>query len=185
MAVDRAYDELLVLRSQDGDRRALEELVGRWQGRFLRTAARLTGEPEAARDAVQEAWVAIVRGLGRLDDPARFAPWAYRIVRNKAVDWVRRQGRRRRRDEALVVEETQRAETAAHTAAPASESGRLVAGLEALPRDRQALLALYYQEGFRVGEIADILEIPVGTVKSRLYRIREVLREAMEGERDE
>ena len=74
--LDPAYDELLVLRSQDGDRGALDELVNRWQGRFFRHACRLTANPDSARDAVQEAWIAIVRGLRRLDDPARFGPWA-------------------------------------------------------------------------------------------------------------
>ncbi|MDX1644242.1 MAG: sigma-70 family RNA polymerase sigma factor [Thermoanaerobaculia bacterium] len=184
MTVDQAHDELLVLRSQDGDVGALDELVGRWQERFLRTAFRLTGEREAARDAVQEAWLAIVRGLGRLDDPARFGPWAFRIVRNKAIDWVRRRGRRRQRDRELAAERERHVELGGRK--DSTERGRRLAdALALLPREQQALLALFYEEGFRIGEIAEILEVPAGTVKSRLYRARNQLKQAIEGERDE
>ena len=185
MTSDPAYDELLVLRCQDGDAQAVAELVERWQARFVGHACRLMGQPEAARDAVQEAWVAIVRGLGGLDDPARFAPWAYRIVRNKSVDWVRKQGRRRRVSREL--EDLQRHEEELASSQPADDidHGRLVAALHNLPRDRQALLALYYQDGFTVVEIADILEIPSGTVKSRLFHARNQLKAVLKGESDD
>lgn len=83
-------DELLVLRCQEGDDDALRALITRWQPRFGRLAWRLTGNRESARDAVQETWLAIVRGLRRLDDPARFRSWAYRIAVNKCADWTRR-----------------------------------------------------------------------------------------------
>ena len=185
MQLDPAYDELLVLRSQDGDMRALDELVERWQGRFFRHACRLTANPDSARDAVQEAWIAIVRGLGRLDDPARFAPWAYRILSNKCVDWVRKQGRKRRLDKSLT-EHRRREDAVAVQQPERDEARRTVAGaLRSLPRSQQGLLALYYQDGFGVSEIAQILEIPVGTVKSRLYHARNALKEALEGETDD
>ena len=88
-------DELLVLQCQEGDGDALKALIARWQPRLARLAWRLTGESEAARDVVQDAWLAIVRGLKRLDDPARFRWWAYRIVTNKCADWIRRRSVRR------------------------------------------------------------------------------------------
>ena len=184
MAFDPAYDELLILRCQDGDSLALDELVNRWQGRFFGHACRMTGHQDAARDAVQEAWMAIVRSLGRLDDPARFRPWAYRIVSNKCVDWVRKQGRRRQMDRELVDEQRQVEDLASAKAADKSADG-LVEALRSLPPERQALLALYYQDGFSVGEIAAILEVPTGTVKSRLFHTRNRLKEALEGENDE
>jgi RNA polymerase sigma-70 factor (ECF subfamily) len=185
MQLDPAYDELLVLRSQDGDKRALDELVERWHARFFRHACRLTANPDSARDAVQEAWIAIVRGLRKLDDPARFAPWAYRILSNKCVDWVRKQGRKRRLDQSLV--ERQRPEDAIVEQHPERDEARqaVVDALQSLPRGQQGLLALYYQDGFEVGEIAQILEIPVGTVKSRLFHARNALKNALEGENDD
>jgi len=82
---DRVLDELLVLRCQDGEANAFEELVGHWQRKLLRHALHLTGDADGANDVVQEAWFAIVRGIGRIDDPARFPAWAYRIVTHKAA----------------------------------------------------------------------------------------------------
>lgn len=184
MTVDPAYDELLVLRCQDGDSLALDELVGRWQSRFVGHACRLTGQPEAAHDAVQDAWMAIVGGIGRLDDPARFAPWAYRIVSNKCVDWVRKQGRRRKLSQELGDERRREEEINRRDRSPTGERGRLVEALRGLAPDRQALLGLYYQDGFSVREIAEILEIPAGTVKSRLFHARGELKRALEGEKE-
>ena len=180
MTIDPAYDELLIMRCQDGDQVALGELVDRWQGRFVGHACRMTGQPDAARDAVQEAWLAIVRSLGRLDDPARFAPWAYRIVSNKCVDWVRKQGRRRELDRELVAEK--RREEKIDRTSEDGEQARVLEALHSLPPERQALLSLYYLDGFSVREIADILEIPAGTVKSRLFHARNELKIALEGE---
>ena len=182
MQLDPAYDELLVLRSQDGDARALDELVGRWQGRFFCHACRLTASPDSARDAVQEAWIAIVRGLRKLDDPARFGPWAYRILSNKCVDWVRKQSRNRRLDQSLV--EQRRPEDAVVEQEPELNEARqtVAEALRGLKPAQQGLLALFYQDGFGVGEIADILEVPAGTVKSRLFHARNALKRALEGE---
>ncbi len=181
----QAYDELLVLKCQDGDTGALSELVDRWQSRFVSHACRLMGQPDAARDAVQEAWVAIVRGLGNLDDPARFAPWAYRIVRNKSVDWVRKQGRRRRVSRELQEEQRHVEELARSSSSHDADTERLVDALRSLPRERQALLALYYQDGFSVREISEILEVPAGTVKSRLFHARNELKGALQGANDD
>ena len=83
---DRLNDELLVLRCQEGDTEAFELLVGRWQGRLWRHAWRLTGDENAAWDALQEAWIGISRGLVRLADAVAFPAWAYRIVSNKCRD---------------------------------------------------------------------------------------------------
>lgn len=84
------HDELLVLQCQNGDADALKALVARYHPRLGRLAWRLTAERDAVRDIVQESWLAIVRGINRLDDPARFRAWAGRIVRNKCADWTRR-----------------------------------------------------------------------------------------------
>ena len=80
------YEELLVLRSLEGDRQALGELVTCWHPRLWRHAYCLIGNREAAEDVVQETWMAIVKGLSRLDAAGAFAGWAYRIVANKCVD---------------------------------------------------------------------------------------------------
>lgn len=173
-------DELLVLQCQQGDREALRSLITRWQPRLYRLAWRLTGERETARDAVQDAWMAIMRGLGRLDDPARFRPWAYRIVSNKCADWTRR-----RVVERKVTQTLQREAASAQANGPdetdsTNELARLRNALAKLPEQQRAALSLYYLEGMSVSDIARVLSVAKGTVKSQLYNARGRLKKALE-----
>ena len=84
---EQIYDEVLVLRCQQGDREALDELVGRWQKRLWLYAYRVTGSEPAAWDIVQDAWFSIVKGFSRLRDSAVFPNWAFRIT-NRAMDFL-------------------------------------------------------------------------------------------------
>jgi RNA polymerase sigma-70 factor (ECF subfamily) len=169
-------DDLLVLAAQAGDLGAFERLATRWHPRLFRHARRMTGDVEGARDATQEAWVAIVRGLGRLKDPARFAPWALRITGRRCADWIarRRQARSRNagRDPASVV---------ISPAGPdADDLSRVRDALRRLDRSDRLLLAMFYLEGFSVPEIAHACSVPPGTVTSRLFHARERLRAVLE-----
>ena len=173
-------DELLVLQCQEGDDEALKTLIRRWQPRLARFAWRLTSERDAALDIVQDSWLAIVRRLGRLDDPARFRSWAYRIVSNKCADWIRRRSVQRKvthklRDEAVAEYEVQPS-----AADSADDTDRLRDALRQLPGQQRAILSLHYLDGMGVAEIARVLNAAVGTVKSRLYHARERLRKALE-----
>ncbi|MHC5065267.1 MAG: RNA polymerase sigma factor [Planctomycetota bacterium] len=166
-------DELLVLQCQAGDGSALDELVQRWQPRLERHALRHCSDQEAARDICQEAWLAIVRGIRRLSDPALFRAWAYRIVANKSADWLRR---RQREGHRTVAEEP-----ASSPRADAEDSQALLqAALKSLPADRRGILELRYLEELSTAEIAHVLDIPEGTVKSRLHHARNHLREVLE-----
>jgi len=160
-------DEILVLECQAGSGPALESLVARWQKRLWRHAYSLTRDADGAWDVTQEAWLGIVRGIGRLDDPAKFPGWAFRIVTHKACDWI---GRRRK---SRPTEPPAAQEPAAKDEPPGRElAGDLDCILERLPRDLGSVLRLHYLADFSVAEIAGILRIPVGTVKSRLYAAR-------------
>lgn len=174
---DTVLDELLVLRCQAGDAKALEILARRWHPQVLRHAARLTGDSEAARDVAQEAWIAIARNLRRLRDPARFRSWAYRIVVHKSRDWIRREriGRRVLRQAAEPAGRLPPEELS-------EEVGRVMTALTELPTDQYAILSWFYLEEMSVREIADALSIPEGTVKSRLYHARNALRKCLEEE---
>lgn len=174
---DRLNDELLVLRCQEGDAEAFELLVGRWQRRLWRHAWRLTGDESAAWDAVQETWIGISRGITHLVDVAAFPAWAYQIVSNKCRDSARRE--RRRREAAETYSEwMQRAE---HEAAIAEKQhNSLKEALDQLSGPDRAVLSLRYEEDFDTAEIAGILGIPEGTVKSRLFYARQRLRKYLE-----
>jgi RNA polymerase sigma factor (sigma-70 family) len=115
--------------------------------------------------------MAIVRGLRTLHDPAHFRAWALRIVSNKARDWVRREGARRRAARGL---EAQLA--VAETAPPAGALERARASLAALEPGQRLVLRCFYLEEMSVNEIARALDVPAGTVKSRLFHARNALR---------
>lgn len=173
-------DELLVLQCQEGDGAALEALIARWQPRLARLAWRLTSEREAARDIVQDAWLSIVRGLRRLEDPARFRTWAYRIVSHKCVDWTRRRTVQRH-----VAKDLQNRASMAGNDSPMAHDadgdvGLLREALAKLPVEQRAILSLHYLDEMGVAEIARVLNVPQGTVKSRLYYARNRLRQAIE-----
>lgn len=169
-------EELLVIRCQQGEEAAFTELVSLFQPRLLGHAFQLTGRPEAARDAVQETWLAIVSGMSRLDDPARFAGYAHRILVRRCADWTRRQQSRRKLASAVRSEAESAAPVTSDAAPPLS---RL---LNKLSTDRRTLLALHYVQGLSVRDIATLLRIPSGTVKSRLHHARKALERAMEKE---
>ena len=169
------FNDLLVLRCQGGDAGAMEILARTWHPLVLRHAFRLTGQADAAAEIAQDVWLAIVRGLERLNDPAVFRGWVYRIVANKARDWIRGQQARRRltarvaREPLPVAGDGERSDREAAI-------GRLRAALETLPEDRRALLSMHYLENMGVREIAVALSIPDGTVKSRLFHARKQLK---------
>ncbi len=176
-ARERVIDELLVMRCQEGSRESFDLLIRRWQRRLWRYARRLTGSNDAAWDVTQETWIAVLRQIRKLSDPAWFAAWAYRIVRNKSADHCRRTGRRRNLADALAKRQR------ANNDPPREGPGDAVAvALRRLPPDRQELLTLRYGQDLNIIEIAVVLGIPAGTVKSRLHHAREQLRKFLEGD---
>jgi len=176
-AQDRAIDELLVIRCQAGEQASFDLLVRRWQRRLWQYALRLTGDPDAAWDVTQETWMAVLRQLRKLTDPAWFAAWIYRIVRNKSADYCRTA--RRLRNLAVGVAEQQRSkpESQRDDCRDAAEA------LAQLPPESQELLTLRYSGNLTILELAVVLGIPAGTVKSRLHYARERLRQILKGEK--
>jgi RNA polymerase sigma-70 factor (ECF subfamily) len=168
--------ELLVLRAQGGHDDAIGLLVRAWQGRLLRHARRLTGRDDAGWDVTQEAWLDITRGLRGLDDPARFGPWAYKIVTRRSVGWIRREQRRRQLErEVAIIEPAASGVPTATTVADTADTVRVA--LRLLPADQQAILELRYVEDYGIDQIAEALGIAAGTVKSRLFHARQHLRD--------
>lgn len=169
---EEAYDQWLVLQAQAADEKALIELVERWIPRLKRHAMRLTGRPDAASDVSQEAWLAIVRGLGRLQDPACFRRWAYQIVSRRCADWVRKQQRIRATTEPIQEDPLTREPNDAED----SKLSALQQALRELPAKDRTLLAMHYLEEMSIREIAEAFQLPEGTVKSRLFHSRQRLK---------
>ena len=170
-------DDLLVLASQAGDASAFERLVARWHPRLLRHARRLTGDADAASDVAQDTWIAVVRGLPRLRDPARFGAWALRIAGRRAADWIGRRVRARTR--VAAAHEALKGAAGADAAAD-DRITRLRTAVRALAAPDRLLVTLYYVDGYSVAETAVIVGVPAGTVKSRLFHARERLRAELE-----
>ncbi len=166
-SVEQLIDEILVMDCQSGRVKAMEILVCRWQKRLWRYAYRLVGDTEAAWDITQESWLGIIKGLRKLQDPANFKAWAYRITTNKSIDWIRKNKSIKQVD----IEEIKDASYEEKKDIGLNEL------LEKLDVRKKAVLSLYYFEQLSVPEISVALKIPEGTVKSRLASARKELKE--------
>ena len=167
----RLFDELLVTHVQSGDRRAGDRLAARWQPRLVRTARRLLQDEELALVAVQESWVSITRGIGSLRDPARFAPWAFGILRRRCADRIRILQKQRLSEDALESEQGQ----------PdlSDEKMQIRQAFAALPPDQRLAAQLFFVEGLTLAEISEVQDVPIGTAKSRLFHARRKLKAAL------
>ena len=178
---ERIYDEFLVASAMGGDRQALDRLIARWQPRLLRHAWRVLGDAERARDVLQEAWIEILRGLGRLKDIAAFPAWAYQIVSRRCYRTL--DGASKEPIESVEAGPSQEPATSERESGEYSyDLGLVVRALTGLPAPQRAALALFYLEGMTVAEIAVALDVPTGTVKTRLLHARTKLRVQLEGE---
>lgn len=179
-------DHTLAAAAGAGDRRALEILLARHFDRVHAICRRITGHPEDALDATQEALIAVARGISRYDARAAFTTWLYRVATNAALDEVRRRKRRPAPADLDALDETR---------APAGGSAGSVDSAVAARIDVDAALATLTPE-FRAAvilrdlcdldysEIAEALGVPIGTVRSRIARGRAAIAQEL-GEPDD
>jgi len=175
-AVHATSDEgVLVADSLRGDLSAYDRLVAAYQDHIYQTAYRITGHREDARDAAQEAFLRAYRALRTFRGEASFSTWMTRIAVNAALDVVRRR----------PVHSSVPADVAAEGGDPTTDvlrrdqQWRVQQAIAALPPDHRAVVVLRDVQGLRYDEIARVLGVPVGTVRSRLSRARESLRIAL------
>ena len=178
--MNQAEHDLLVIDAQDGSRKALDALVRHHHRNLLRFAYSLCRDTGLAQDAVQDGWVKVAGRLRRLDDPRAFRGWIYHAVRWRVLDLLKRS---HRGDQSLDVAE-------AADGMPAADEHRdqridLSAAIDDLAATDRETLQLFYASGLTIPEIAVVLNIPPGTVKSRLHRARNQLRQHFEGVDDE
>lgn len=178
----RVLEEYLVTSARLGDRSAFEQLVQLRGPKLLAHAARLLQNREEARDIVQEAWLDILRGLRSLRDPAAFPAWATRIVTRRCARFIKGQQAQR----ALKAELAEDVKLDAFEHPPdATDAERVRTAIAALPPKQAATIALFYLEDMSVGEVALALDVPRGTVKTRLMHAREQLKNVLKGDTDE
>jgi RNA polymerase sigma-70 factor (ECF subfamily) len=176
----------LIVRAQGGETAAFGELVQRYMRRAYFGALGLVGSPEDALDLSQEAFVRAFRARGRIDPERPFYTWYYQILRRLCFNHVRDRRTRRQKLERAAIWLAEEAGTRTPAPDPAlaaerNESRRRVRdAIRTLPDREREILVLREFEGLRYREIATLLDIPVGTVMSRLYTARRHLATAME-----
>ncbi|MEO8482113.1 MAG: sigma-70 family RNA polymerase sigma factor [Acidobacteriota bacterium] len=180
-------DEELVASATAGDLDSFNQLVVRWERPIYALAYRTLGRDEDARDVVQEAFLRAYRGLKGFKGQAKFSSWLYRITLNLCRDWMRRE---RRAPIVTLPEGVDPIEMADDRASPAESVEDLVARREMsaavaramaeLPEEQRAAIMLKEYHGLTFQEIADMLNCPLSTVKTRLYQGLSVLRRRLE-----
>ena len=176
-------DEELVEAFQRGDQSAFDALIHRWDRKIQGAIYRVMGSDEEARDLCQEAFLRAFRGLGTFKREARFSSWLYQIALNVCRDRLRR--RRGRTQVSLdELEGDPAVIVTGPTALDLVERGdlaRVVArAMESLPPEQREVVILKEYQGLTFPEIAEVLDVPVSTVKTRLYRGLDLLRHRLQ-----
>ena len=169
-------DEWLVVRCQLGERAAFDELIERWSGPVWKYVRRLTNTDDAADEIVQNVWLRVLRGIKGLRDGSKLRAWLFGIARRTLMDRLREQYA------APVLVDID------VTSLPAEDEGDVVESdlgilqdeLARLPVVERDVLTLFYLQELSLGEVANVMGVPVGTVKSRLFRARKLLRREIE-----
>ncbi|NVJ64929.1 MAG: RNA polymerase sigma factor [Gammaproteobacteria bacterium] len=159
-------EELLVISAQAGNEAAFAELYQAMFQPLVKFAYKLCGHHDWAQDAVQDVWLDTTKKLRKLEDPKAFRSWMFRAVRWRCIDLARKANKTQ-----TIAEDEQLPEASEEL----SEDSGLIKLIDQLPEvERQAIYLFYLQE-FSIAEIAIVLEVPQGTVKSRLNRARKHL----------
>ena len=174
MILRAVEDTDLIRKARRGDVEAYNLLISRWEKRVYNYLLRIAGDREEALDLSQDVFLKAYQNLRKLDDPARFAPWLFRIAHNEAFSALRK--RRPDREAGSVdfsADETAGARTPAF---PIELSIAVTTALQRLPDEQREAVILKIYQGFKFEEMAEILNCPVSTVKSRVYAALDVLK---------
>ena len=165
------YTEILVIRSQQGEKGAFGLLVELWQKPLLTFALRYLKQESEALDAVQETWITVIKKLKKLKKTSLFTSWLFRILTNKCIDRIRK----KQNEEKLINNANPKSETSKTT----NENENLEQALQKLPDEHKTLIIMRFGQGLQVGQIAALLNIAEGTVKSRMHRALAQLRQIL------
>lgn len=171
--------ELSVLRCKRGDEQAFDALIHQWEAKLLFYVRRLVGTEEDAWDVLQQTWMKVFTGIKTLENPERLPTWLYQIARRTAAShW-----RGHYREQARLEENTDMAEIADVGEKCSFEDAEQVhRGLSCLSLAHREVLTLHFMDDLSLEQMAEVLAVPVGTVKSRLCYARRALRAILENE---
>ena len=172
-------DAVLIVLYQSGKNNVLPILVKRWHMHFCKYAYWYCKDAQTAKDIAQESWLVIYKKLYDLKEPERFKSWAISIANHKAIDWIRKSNREKNKlhkfyDETPKVEIIEKVEQYS-----SSVHQKMKNEIAKLPQHQQVVLRLFYIEEYSLKQIGGLLEISVGTAKSRLFHARERLKKQM------
>ncbi|WP_205711401.1 RNA polymerase sigma factor RpoE [Janthinobacterium lividum] len=185
---EREYDQLLVERVQAGDKRAFDVLVSKYQRRLMRLVSRLVHDPAEAEDVVQETFIKAYRALRHFRGDAAFYTWLYRIGINTAKNYLVTQGRRASTSSDTDAEQAESFDdgnklrdnnTPESVLASKQIAATVNAAMDVLPIELRTAIVLREIEGLSYEEISEIMACPIGTVRSRIFRAREVIAEKL------
>lgn len=169
----RPAEQAVVLRAQAGDRAAFHELVEQYQKRLTYFVHRLVGSGETANDLLQEVWIEAFRKLGKLESPAAFRVWIYRVAHHRAVRYLRRQSVEARAQEHLL----ETADDSHDDELELLENVELVHhALEQLSFEHREVITLRFLENMSIGDLARVADCSEGTAKSRLHYAKAAMR---------
>jgi RNA polymerase sigma-70 factor (ECF subfamily) len=177
-------DEELILQLQEGSLDALGHLYDRHQDLVFRTARAIVGDSEGAGDVLQEVFLRLHRFSHRVDPSRPMEPWLYRVTVNQACTWVKRRRWTWPIDELAEWLSGDRSQTPTHVIERRESWDAVERAIWTLPLAQRTVIVLYYINDLSLQEIADIIDVPTGTVKSRLHYGRRSMRKAMEAEED-
>lgn len=188
VTTERECDQLLVERVRDGDKQAFDLLVAKYQRRLMRLLSRIVHDPAEAEDVVQETFIKAYRALRHFRGDSAFYTWLYRIGINTAKNHLATQGRRMPASIDAATDQAEAFNDGEHLRDINTPESMLAskqiaqtvnAAMDGLPVDLRTAIALREIEGLSYEEISDIMACPIGTVRSRIFRAREVIAEKL------
>ena len=174
-STDKLIEQVLLLRCQIGDRQAFAELIERYQKPLRYFISRLLDDTQMTEDVFQDIWLTVIKRICTLRDLDAFAPWLYRIARNKVYDHLRKKRVLSELNEVIVTENNVQEETFSP-----EDAAQIHRCLQRLRPGHKEVLMLRFLEQMSYEQIAQVVNCTIGTVRSRIHYAKRALKKEME-----
>lgn len=178
---DHIFDSLLINAYQSGNKKAFNLLVKRWNPTFCKHALWYVKQEAIAQDIAQECWIVILSKIHMLKDANKFAPWALQIVHRRAIDHFRKEQKKPVIRQEKAFNEAINSSQAVKTASEQKEQSLVLMqkAIQQLPVKQRIVIELFYKNELNLTQIAQVLSVSKGTIKSRLFYARESLKQQL------